>query len=681
MKPFLTMLWNLTLAGSVAAMVVLLARLALKKAPKVFSYLLWAVVLFRLLCPVGIPVELSKPQELQVPVVQIQQGQEAAPKQPVTPDISYEVQKPASHTSVTAKQASLSTVLFSLWMIGFLGMVLGGMISTIRFHSKLREGVLLQKNIYLVDHLGSAYVVGVVKPRIYLDSQLNREEMRYILAHERTHIRHLDHLTRKLAYLAFCIHWFNPVAWLAFYLSQKDMEMCCDESTVRHLEVHLRKEYMKSLLSLSSGKHLSPTVAFGEGSTRSRIMNLVNFRKRSKGATVLSLSLCLLTILLCACRPSMKQETTVPQASEKNGETVALLPAVNEISAESQNGEFLEFPKNQEGTRKIRLEFEGETYAEITDPYVIQKIGAFFQKAKAMDQTPRFHSIGVGLDLIVEDGAEKLLQIELDPKNSFCRIGDTIYDYGAEVQGPSLPQLWDLLGINQWPHGVYEKGLITTDPQTLPPNPEAADALLKLKAESYPSIPQKSDIDVAKAAVLEGMSESNQKALCRRIREAHNEIENMKIYDNLFRRLADPKDLAWNCLHETGLVQIGWAYEGTIDKEETMQEEGLTEDQFYEKYGQKVCRYNYITAEDFAQELERYKECVVHEGLRKDLQTMSDLIRLAAETHNVKHMVDLAHYLHDMDYFLFNYRLDKELPYIRDTSSITKYYGVLSVYQ
>ena len=219
-----------------------------------------------------------------------------------------------------------------------------------------------------------------------------------------------------------------------------------------------------------------------------------------------------------------------------------------------------------------------------------------------------------------------------------------------------------------------------TDPQPLPPNPEVADALLRLKAESDPSIPEKSEIDAAKAAVLEGISETDQTALCRRIREAHNEIEGMKIYDNLFQRLADPEALSWNCLHETGLVQTGWAYDGTIDKEKTMKEEGLTEGQFYEKYGEPVSRYNDITAEDFAQELEQFKECVVHEGLRQDLQTMADLIRLAAETHNVQYMVDLAHYLHDMDYFLLNYRLDKELTYIKDTSSITKYYGVLNVY-
>ena len=392
------------------------------------------------------------------------------------------------------------------------------------------------------------------------------------------------------------------------------------------------------------------------------------------------MSLCLFTILLCACHPSMKDDTLVPQVSEKNTETLSAIPTVSEISAESPNGKFPEFPKSQEATGEVRLEFEGKTYAEIIDPYVIQNIEEFFQKAETMDHTPRFHSIGVGLDLIASDGEGNLLRVELDPKNSYCRIGDTMYDYGAGIQEPSIPQLWDLLGIDEWPHEVFEKCLSATEPQPLPPNPEAADALLRLKAESDTSIPEKSQIDAARSAALEGMSETDRTTLCRRIREAHSKIEYVKIYDNLFRRLADPEALSWNCLHETGLVQTGWAYDGTIDKEKTMKEEGLTEEQFYDKYGEHVSRYNYITAEDFAQELEQFKECVVHDGLRKDLQTMADLIRMAAETHNVKYMVNLAHYLHDMDYFLLNYRLDKELPYIKDTSSITKYYGVLNVY-
>lgn len=145
--------------------------------------------------------------------------------------------------------------------------------------------------------------------------------------------------------------------------------------------------------------------------------------------------------------------------------------------------------------------------------------------------------------------------------------------------------------------------------------------------------------------------------------------------------MADPNALAWDCLHKTGEVQIGWGYDGRIDKDQVMDEEKLTEDQFYEKYGEKVITNNHVTAEDFARELEGFRDSAVSPDLRKDLQTMSELIRLAAETHFVGHLVELSHYLHDMDYFLLSYRLDQQLPYMMDPSTAAKYYGVLSVYQ
>ena len=272
------------------------------------------------------------------------------------------------------------------------------------------------------------------------------------------------------------------------------------------------------------------------------------------------------------------------------------------------------------------------------------------------------------------------MAIELDPENDLCRVGEGFYDYGKPDHGSFIPKLWDLLGISQWPQPVYEKYPNALGKNALPADPGAADAVLRETKETNTAIPMRREIEEARAAVLEGMPEADQKAFCRRIREAHQELETNKIYGNLFLHLSDPNALTWNCLHETGLVHIGWGYDGTIDKDKTMEAENLTEDQFYEKYGQQVCRYNDVTAEDFARELMHFQSLVKHEDLQKDLQAMSELIRLAADTHDVKHMVELAHYLHDMDYFLLNYRLDKELPYIRDSSSITRYYGVLTVY-
>ena len=328
MKDFIRLLFQLSLAGSAAILVVLLARLALRRVPKVFSYLLWGIVLFRFLSPFGIRVEISQPYDIPEQVTVFEEPIPQIAETPFQHHKPDEVTKPVSNREVHKEKLSADNLIFIIWISGFTLMVLSGLCSSLRFHKQLREGTMLRSNIYLVDHLGSAYVIGLLRPKIYLDSEISREQMRYILAHERTHIRHLDHITRKLAYGALCIHWFNPLVWLGFYLSEKDMEMCCDEAVVKHLGEHLRKEYTKSLLSLSSGKHLTLTVAFGEGNTRSRIMNLVNLKKKSKMVTVLSLCLCILVTVLCACQPAHKEKANVPVTTEQTRESTSVATSI-----------------------------------------------------------------------------------------------------------------------------------------------------------------------------------------------------------------------------------------------------------------------------------------------------------------------------------------------------------------
>lgn len=192
--------------------------------------------------------------------------------------------------------------------------------------------------------------------------------------------------------------------------------------------------------------------------------------------------------------------------------------------------------------------------------------------------------------------------------------------------------------------------------------------------------PDKVDVMIQRGIALDRMSEEDADALCSLVKQANRTIESNAIYDRFFQRLADPDDLLWNCFDQTGEVQIGWFYDGKISKPDVMKEENLTEDEFCEKYGEKIVTNNDHDAEDFAQMLEQCRDTVVNEALRSDLQYVIDEVRLAAETHDVTHVEKMYHVLHDMDYFLLNYRLDTEGQYIRDKSTISKYYGVLAVY-
>ena len=312
MKAIFQGVLHMTLASSLVILAVLLARAMLRKAPKRFSYALWAVVLVRLLCPVGIPVQIPQgalPQA--VPVTTITIGQAELPKVPteaVLPQQSQLNHSAAAQEAPVASEdipISWEGVVAAGWLVGAVSMALYGGISNFRFRKKLGEACKIGDSLYIVDGIGSAFVVGLFRPRIYLDSEISGERMQYIVAREQTHIARWDHVTRHLAYLALCIHWFNPLVWLAFFLSGRDMEMSCDEAVVGKLGPQIRANYAESLVNLSLGRHIlaGRPVAFGENDTRRRIMNLANWKHTNGKFNTLCVVLCLAVTVLCACQP------------------------------------------------------------------------------------------------------------------------------------------------------------------------------------------------------------------------------------------------------------------------------------------------------------------------------------------------------------------------------------------
>ncbi len=211
--------------------------------------------------------------------------------------------------------------------------------------------------------------------------------------------------------------------------------------------------------------------------------------------------------------------------------------------------------------------------------------------------------------------------------------------------------------------------------------PETSDSEQEGNDAVEITAPQKAEVMAMREVVLDGMSENEAETLCSLIKEANTKMESLILYNNFFSNLSDPENLYWNYFDESGEIQIGWA---TGDDDQTIQEimsnEGLTETEYYEKYGNKVVTENTYSAGEFAQLLEEIRASVSNEALNNDLQQVIEEAKLAAETHDVEHAEKLYYLVHDMDYFLLNYRLDTEGQYIRDKSTISQYYGVLSVY-
>ena len=307
---------QMTGTASLCILAVLLIRLLLKKAPRVFSYALWSVVLFRLLCPFSFESVLSL-----IPSAQVVEptGQAGLPFQVNTniPVIDTPVNEYlGSHyyegvTVPTDFSLDLSQVLGTIWLVGCMLLLGISLISFVRLRKKLRGAVWEEANIYHARGLETAFVLGVFRPKIYLPEGLSEKERRYILLHEQTHIRRKDYLIRLAAFAALCLHWFNPIVWLAFFVSSRDMEMSCDEAVLKKLGNEVKKDYSTSLLSLASGRRWvgGTPLAFGEGDTKSRIKNVLSYRKPAFWVLIAAVIAVAAAVFLLAANPLSKRES------------------------------------------------------------------------------------------------------------------------------------------------------------------------------------------------------------------------------------------------------------------------------------------------------------------------------------------------------------------------------------
>ncbi len=192
--------------------------------------------------------------------------------------------------------------------------------------------------------------------------------------------------------------------------------------------------------------------------------------------------------------------------------------------------------------------------------------------------------------------------------------------------------------------------------------------------------PSKEEVYAAREEALSGMSTEQIERLKQVIKSANMWWEYGYLYDNIFKELEDPNSLTWNYFEQTGEIQIGWAYSGDLDKDSICTQEGISEDEFYEKYGTGVVTNNKYDAESFISLIDELKSTVESEKLIGDLQRIIDEVSAAKDNHDVENANNLYKILHDLDYFLLRYGLEDVGPYVRDISTISKYYGTLSFY-
>lgn len=368
-EELLILVLNMSLTGSFIILAVLLLRLLLRRAPRIFSYGLWVVVLFRLLCPVSFSAPISFLGMLHAPaggrieyipenIGYMGQPEVELPIPVMEEAINRSLPAAVPMSSINPMQVYLFIGGW-IWLLGAGLMLLYGLGSLLVLRRRLGGAVRDAEGIYRTDQVATPFVLGIFRYRIYVPEKLEPEKLAYMLLHERTHIRRRDPLIRAVAYGALCIHWFNPLVWAAFFLSGRDMEMSCDEAVIRKMGNHIKKEYSASLLSMATGhsRVRGIPLAFGEGDTGSRIRHVLGYRRPKLAALGLGALVAGIGALLLLANPRETKEPVIfygvltELSMEEGGgpRLVATIPRQGEV----------EIPEAREISPYIEMDFSG----------------------------------------------------------------------------------------------------------------------------------------------------------------------------------------------------------------------------------------------------------------------------------------------------------------------------------
>ena len=245
---------NRSIAASWIVIAVLILRFCLKKAPKWVNVLLWGIVAVRLIFPFSIESALSliPSAEMVSPSIMM----ETAPSvQTGVPALNQVINPVIDHSLAPAPGASANPlqiwipVLTVIWLLGVAALFLYSAVSYRRLRRRVCEAVILRDNIYQSENVCSPFVLGIIRPKIYLPYHMDKREMDHVIAHEQTHIRRRDHWWKPLGFLLLTVHWFNPLLWLGYILLCRDIELACDEKVIREMGSEQRADYTQALVS------------------------------------------------------------------------------------------------------------------------------------------------------------------------------------------------------------------------------------------------------------------------------------------------------------------------------------------------------------------------------------------------------------------------------------------------
>lgn len=290
---------DMSVTASYVAIVVIAIRFAIRKAPKGFSFALWIAVLFRLVCPISFISKLSLFNFINRDGFRKIDG--ASKNITVNNTISNISTSQASNNNVAEHtvdnlvdntqgfEINFTQIAAILWLIGIQVLIVYFIVSYIKTHSRIKMATLYGENIYESDQIDTAFVFGFFIPKIYIPTNVTEQEKIYIIEHEKVHLRRKDYLIKIIAFLLLTVHWFNPIMWISFMFMTRDMEMSCDEKVMKNLGEDIRADYSYSLLNLAvnRGNTFNVPISFSENSIKSRIKNILNYKKPKKSVILI----------------------------------------------------------------------------------------------------------------------------------------------------------------------------------------------------------------------------------------------------------------------------------------------------------------------------------------------------------------------------------------------------------
>lgn len=348
MKELFTELLNLSLSAAYLVPVVLVLRLVLKKAPRWTVCLLWGLVALRLVMPFSLESSLSlHPGREPVTDLQTQWGGDTQPD--TLPEVQPEPLPEAPSVTpapTPAEELDLMEILAWVWLAGACAMAFYGVVSYVRLKLKVRPSLQVEKRVFVCDGIGYPFLLGVLRPKVYLPSDLEEPHLSYVLAHEKAHVKRGDHLWKPLGFALLTLHWFNPLLWVAYLLLCRDIESACDEKVVRDMDNAQKDGYSRALLACSlqgafhRGWISACPVAFGETGVKTRIKSVLHYKKPTFWVLLIAILACIAVGVFFLTDPlnnPLYDISLSPEVQEKYDYYAMCRPTVIEFFPNTEN--------------------------------------------------------------------------------------------------------------------------------------------------------------------------------------------------------------------------------------------------------------------------------------------------------------------------------------------------------